>query len=716
MPHVRSRAVQTADPIATFCEPAAASLNFSDSNFIVLNRWSRGVCRAVSASGRYAFIGNGLMFSAIDIAVPDSPRFLSELLLGSITNDVKIRDTVAIVATGPRLYVVNVSNPHAMRVVSQLVIPGICTRLELSDSLAFVLTSSSGLKVIDLSNIVMPFIRNSIGAGGGQAATMAGRGRFLYVGNPIVNDIGVYNCLNPDNIIRTPFVIGAFADYTYSSDTLLFVSARSFGGIRTLRIFSIAQPTNPRLISQTDFRSDISAIALNDSNLFLATRDSGLVLMNVRDLSHPTTVNRLERIVRPGYGGRAIFVVGSIILDAFESGLWITRTVNGELRDLSFHYTGSSPGRLGTDENFVFVSQVSSGLLILETAGATLKLRSAVEFAGGSFDLTQTRNLLFCLGVAGLTVVDVQNKSQPRVLAQRQIGGDLRTISNRGHIVCVARYDSGLVILDASNPSDPKIVGSYFTRGGVLDVAVLGSIAYLAIIDSGVVLLDLSNPALPSRINRVLTSSTGMSIRDNFLYVATDTGLAILNVEDARNPRHVGATRTSGSRSSVDVAVGSRTAYLAYDGIHAVDISNACCPREVAVFASPTMTPSAVALSNDTVFAADAFSIYQLTFGQTTAVEEELQADLRSDFDLEQNYPNPFNGATTIRFQLNIAMVVRLEIYDVLGRKVKTLVEGNMSAGEHSIQVNDQSLSSGVYFYRLHAGSTFQTKKLLVLN
>ena len=84
-------------------------------------------------------------------------------------------------------------------------------------------------------------------------------------------------------------------------------------------------------------------------------------------------------------------------------------------------------------------------------------------------------------------------------------------------------------------------------------------------------------------------------------------------------------------------------------------------------------------------------------------------------FVLEQNYPNPFNPTTTIRYQLPQSATVSLKIYDVLGREVQTLVNERQAAGQYSVPFNADGLASGVYFYRLQAGSFVQTKKMMLI-
>lgn len=90
-------------------------------------------------------------------------------------------------------------------------------------------------------------------------------------------------------------------------------------------------------------------------------------------------------------------------------------------------------------------------------------------------------------------------------------------------------------------------------------------------------------------------------------------------------------------------------------------------------------------------------------------------AALPEGFELYQNYPNPFNPTTVISYQLSGASRVTLKVYDLLGREVATLVNEKQSVGNHSVTFNGGSLPTGVYFYRLQAGSFTETKKLVLL-
>ncbi len=107
-----------------------------------------------------------------------------------------------------------------------------------------------------------------------------------------------------------------------------------------------------------------------------------------------------------------------------------------------------------------------------------------------------------------------------------------------------------------------------------------------------------------------------------------------------------------------------------------------------------------------------AFSVGNWIDDGSTPVDEQ-PGTIPAVFTLYQNYPNPFNPSTTIRYAVPTTGRVRLSVYDILGREVKALVDEVMGAGEHAVQFNGADLSSGIYFYRLTAGTHTALKKMI---
>ena len=100
-------------------------------------------------------------------------------------------------------------------------------------------------------------------------------------------------------------------------------------------------------------------------------------------------------------------------------------------------------------------------------------------------------------------------------------------------------------------------------------------------------------------------------------------------------------------------------------------------------------------------------------FSRLTSVQSA--PTLPTKFSLDQNYPNPFNPTTMIAYTLPKSGQVTLRVYDILGRLIATLVDGEQAPGEHVARFNGAGLASGVYFYRLESAGFNQTKKLMLL-
>ena len=108
----------------------------------------------------------------------------------------------------------------------------------------------------------------------------------------------------------------------------------------------------------------------------------------------------------------------------------------------------------------------------------------------------------------------------------------------------------------------------------------------------------------------------------------------------------------------------------------------------------------------------DYIILYSQQGGVITDIEQE---DMVDRFALSQNYPNPFNPSTNINFTLPAASNATLSIYNLLGQKVATLIDGRLSAGAHSVQFNARNLASGVYFYQLKAGDLTLQKRMTLI-
>ncbi len=215
----------------------------------------------------------------------------------------------------------------------------------------------------------------------------------------------------------------------------------------------------------------------------------------------------------------------------------------------------------------------------------------------------------------------------------------------------------------------------------------------------------------PTRVSDLALS--GMN-----LFAATDSGV-YLSTNNGLNWNRKGLSERRPTRLHVvgsHVFVGD-----AYNGIfRSVDTGATWIPANAGLPDSANVL--SFASSGSYLFAGTETGIYRSTnYGESwTAVNNGLTSisstpDLPIGMHLHQNYPNPFNPTTTIKFQTPNSAFVTLKVFDLLGREVVTLVNEVMQPGGYERNFDGSNFTSGLYFYRLQAGSFSQTRKLVLL-
>ncbi len=122
---------------------------------------------------------------------------------------------------------------------------------------------------------------------------------------------------------------------------------------------------------------------------------------------------------------------------------------------------------------------------------------------------------------------------------------------------------------------------------------------------------------------------------------------------------------------------------------------------------------NALCIIDNYIYAGTGNGVYKRPLSELTGIKQ-ISNDVSQQFSLSQNYPNPFNPATSISFGLPSKLFVSLKIFDMLGNEVATIISEELSAGSYTTQWNAANLSSGIYFYRLQAGTFTETKKLVL--
>jgi hypothetical protein len=109
------------------------------------------------------------------------------------------------------------------------------------------------------------------------------------------------------------------------------------------------------------------------------------------------------------------------------------------------------------------------------------------------------------------------------------------------------------------------------------------------------------------------------------------------------------------------------------------------------------------------------YEVITYDFDNPSGINSQSEGKIPDEYFLHQNYPNPFNPYTKIKFALPKPETVKIEVYNLVGQKIETLLKKSMPAGNHKVEFNAQNLSSGIYFYKIEAGEFQDVKKMILL-
>ena len=144
------------------------------------------------------------------------------------------------------------------------------------------------------------------------------------------------------------------------------------------------------------------------------------------------------------------------------------------------------------------------------------------------------------------------------------------------------------------------------------------------------------------------------------------------------------------------------------------------CILIVLMFSFLTAETMIIHLNNGETVEFDTSEIQEITFGPDVSVEEMVEFISQIPIKFLQNYPNPFNPTTTILFEIGESGKTKVEIYNVKGQKIKTLLNKKMEIGQHSIiwkgnDNNNKCVSSGMYFYKISVNGNQKVNKMIML-
>lgn len=691
----------------------------TDSGFTVLGRWAWGPCKAVAVKGNTVFIGNGFTFDALDIGNPSCPKIVGEYLTEGVVADIQLRDNLAFVAGGKGLLILDISDSMNPRKIGMIPIGLGPLRVALVDSFAYVSVSAGYVYVVDIADSAHPKLRGVVSAGGQLPTCLAAKGRSVYVGNPEWPDLELVDATKPDSL-RSSFVsIGGWGTSAFVKDSFLFVGMRAYDGKRLLKVFNVSTTNLPAELGSVQIGDtansvfDVKAVTVSGKYAYVATEDSGIFSIDLSNIKDTRIRGHLTRGQNRSSRGNAIASSDGKILAASFSGIWTVKAEHPDsLQEISYFLTGGNgPISIAIRKQFGYVAVGSAGMAILDVSNPGVPIRvGALELPGTSVDISLDGDFAY-VAADSIWVVNIADPFLPKVVSHFSVDGIPIDVVARGGRTYVAVYNSGLLIYDVSNPQNPQRINHLTIPA--YRIAVIDSLLFVASGSNGVVILDVAGPQHPVELSRIPLYSAGIAVKGSNVYVATDTGLAIVDVSNLEKPVVLSAIATPGGRIAVDASLFHNILYLSYDRLLFIDVSNPYTPHIRGSYTP--IVGQAFDVDDNGVYLCDQPAGLTIFKNNLMYLKDGGRGPITKEYQLFQNYPNPFNPMTTIQFVAPQKGKIELDVFDVLGRKILTLLNSTVGAGSHKIIFNAAGLASGIYFCRLHTEFNDLVKTMMYL-
>jgi hypothetical protein len=331
-------------------------------------------------------------------------------------------------------------------------------------------------------------------------------------------------------------------------------------------------------------------------------------------------------------------------------------------------------------------------------------------------------------GFDGLYIYDVSDNQQPTLASHMILGDDPTSgVGIRGSTALVGSdwngSGGGLFSVAVDDPYHPSLIGSSDTIG-CGDIILSQTLAFSFTWCNEIKILDISRPERPVQISRFSCPEVDAIDVDETRHLLYATcfsyGLLIYDISNPSMPALLSMTDLPNNSICIDVCHSKICRQILFisgyiTGLWAVDTTDPIHPWITANFDTPGGQTNCVHSDGDLVFVTSPNSLFSVRFYQgEIGISDDLHGT-PDGFSLRQNFPNPFNNITSISYFLPEKCIVKLEIFDALGRKINTLFDGYQGAGENICNWNAANLSSGTYYYKLSTADNSVAHKMTLL-
>ncbi len=700
----------------------SAPLAAQPDAFTVLGHWEAGPCIGLDIQGFRAYHGNGCLLEIVDVSDPYAPEPEGRILLPARIDDVVVAGTLAYVADSFwGLQIVDVADPTAPFLVSSLVIGDRSAALTVYDDHVYLVDRYEGLRVIDVSDPADPFMVHHVDPVPFPQDVVVVDDR-VYLST--WNGVFLYDASDPTDLVQLSVIPeGAYFGYEGITvrDDLVYVAARQGG----LRIWDVSDPLHPEFLDDQNMSDTAVDVDLHGDFAVVTCYHGRIRVVDVtkpRDLVivggiHPPGVS-YEILCRRGLAYIAANVEGVRILDLDDPT---------EPQIVNYCPVGGYGVGLEVRDWVAHVVENNGGLRTLDVTDPTTPTPLGYcRVDDGFLEIAMQGDMAYVAARDGVWVFDIADPEAPSQVALHATDSTVSDIAVGDDLACALFVGEGCLVLDVSDPAAPTPHG-WLALPDVQGMARGERYTYLTVTDydhenGGVYIVDHSVSVTPSIVGRYDTwKAVQIDAAGDLVYFygrgdGNSLGVVVLDVADPTRPNQIGFLDLDWPAGSFSVGDGYLYLFQMFgDNLLAIDVSDPTAPQVASEFERPGWRAYDIHATGGLVYVN---GVWVLRHDTVTGI---AATPALPAVHLFQNAPNPFNPTTTIRYRLPTASTVWLEVFDLQGRLVCRLRNGeHVPAGRHGAvwdgrDLHGRAAATGTYLYRLEAAGINESRTMALV-
>lgn len=571
----------------------------------------------IDVEGAYAYLGEGLRLTVIDISQPDRPDVIGSLLMTNDIIDLKAVGNTVYVTNPEGLHIINVANPGAPIQVGTYKTANIVYSVDVAGPYAYI-GEFGGLRVIDVSNPALPIKVGEV--------PIAGWPLEIVVTHEVAYVVDGTNGLHIIDITNEadPFEVG-FQQVDNATD--VFVTngyAYVVGVYGYLHVYDIDDLTKPLLVGSLELGSGSDSIVVDGNDAFVV----GSPYLTVVNVANPNSLGIRSVLNIPGSMGRDVVIMGQkAFVASYDGGMRIVDiTIPIFPTEIGSYITPGLVRKMVVSDGYAYTMKgYSGGLFTINITDPThISLVGTPVPVRGVYELSLRDNFIWAASDEGLLALDITNREQPVMASVYDTGAVAYAVHVMDGIAYVGTF-RGLSIVDVSNPYAPvglgflELPGEYF----YYDIDAKDGFVFMTWnkwadgYTYGMHMIDARNPRSPAKVGILepTGSDSEMEIVGDYLYYTGSNGLRITNIASPMTPVEVGffplgsCRLASLAKDRNHVHVGTAVGCGYEDNvIYSVNINNPSAPVLTASYPLTYTAILDVASSGEYLYAAGYFS------------------------------------------------------------------------------------------------------------